>query len=96
MEIINEAINKEDFVKFLTDDRMNIKYDNKLFSKKVKGKLIKIKQDNQLIYEVHTEKKLLIVVNAMYCGYNKDEYWDIAKIAGLEEVIADPNTLVRI
>lgn len=96
METISEALNKEDFVKFFTDERLKIKYDGKIFTKKVKGKLVKIKQEDQLIYEIHLEKKLLIVVNAMYCTYNKDEYWDIAKLAGLEEVLADPNTLVRI
>lgn len=89
-------MNKKDFAKFLLDERPEINYDNKTFSKQIKGALHKIKIDDELIYEVHTEKKLLIVVDALYCTFNRDAYWDIAKIAGLEEVIADPNTLVRI
>lgn len=89
-------MNKEDFAKFLTDDRLQLEYDNQLFTKKQKGPLNKIKIGDELIYEVHTEKKLLIVVEALYCTFNRDAYWDVAKLADLEEVIADPNTLVRI
>lgn len=89
-------MNKEDFAKFLLNDSLEIEYDNKVFTKKIKGFLNKIKVNNQLVYEVHTEKKLLIVIEALYCTFNRDAYWDVAKLAGLEEVIADPNTLVRI
>ncbi|WP_053982384.1 hypothetical protein [Niameybacter massiliensis] len=89
-------MNKEDFAKFLLDDRLEIEYDNKVFTKNIKGALNKIKIGDELIYEVHTEKKLLIVVEALYCTFNRDAYWDVAKLAQLEEVIADPHTLVRI
>lgn len=92
----SEATTKQDFVNFLTDDRSTIQYDNKTFTKDTKGKIIRIKIDDDLIYEVHTEKKMLIVTNAVYCTFNRDEYWGIANLAGLEEVIADRNTLVRI
>lgn len=89
-------IAKEDFVHFLTDDRTTIDYDNKTFIKSVKGKIIRIKTNGELVYEVHQEKKMLIVTYAVYCTFNRDEYWDIAKLAGLEEVMADRKTLVRI
>ena len=90
------ATTKQDFVNFLTDERKTIEYDGKLFTKSVKGKIIRIKLNDELIYEVHTEKKLLIVTNAVYCTFNRDAYWDVAKLAGLEEVMADRATLVRI
>lgn len=89
-------MNKKDFVQFLLDDRTQIEYDNKVFTKHIKGHLHKIKIDDQLIYEVHTEKKVLIVVDALYCTFNRDAYWDVAKLAGLEEILADPNTLIRV
>lgn len=90
------TMTKKDFVKFLLDESPQIDYDNKTFSKQIKGALHKIKIGDELIYEVHTEKKLLIVVDALYCTFNRDAYWDVAKMADLEEVIADPHTLVRI
>lgn len=89
-------MNKEDFAKFLLDERLEIEYDNKVFNKEIKGVLSKIRIGDELIYEVHKEKKLLIVVEALYCTFNRDAYWDVAKLAKLEEVIADPHTLVRI
>ncbi|MHC1749766.1 MAG: hypothetical protein AB9856_15955 [Cellulosilyticaceae bacterium] len=93
---IEQAKNKQDFMTFLTDSRNYIEYDNKLFSKEIKGNIIKIKADNELIYEIHEPKQLLIVTNAYYCGYNKDAYWGVASDTQLEEVIADPNTLIRV
>ena len=92
----SSSTSKEDFVHFLTDDRKSITYDNKVFTKDVKGNIARIKIDDELIYEVHQEKKLLIVTSAIYCTFNRDEYWGIAKMADLEEVMADRNTLVRI
>lgn len=89
-------MDKKDFVQFLLDNRTQIEYDNKVFTKHIKGCLHKIKIDDELIYEVHTEKKVLIVVDALYCTFNRDAYWDVAKMAGLEEILADPNTLIRI
>lgn len=91
-----KAVNKEDFVRFLTDDRVDIEYDDKIFSKEVKDKLIKIKIDDELVYEIHAEKQVLIVANALYCTFNRDAYWDIAKMLGMEEIIADRQTLIRI
>lgn len=87
---------KQDFANFLTDNREHISYDNKLFTKDDKPKIIKILVDDKLIYEIHKEKRLLIVTDALYCTFNRDEYWDLAKLADLEEVIADPDTLIRI
>ena len=89
-------MDKKDFIQFLLDERTEIEYDDKIFTKYIKGPLNKIKIGNDLIYEVHTEKKVLIVTNALYCTFNHDAYWDVAKLAGLEEIIADPNTLIRI
>lgn len=91
-----EANAKQDFANFLTDTREQITYDNKVFTKKPKGKIIKIKVDDELIYEVHKEKRMLIVTDALYCTFNRDEYWDLARLADLEEVIADPDTLIRV
>lgn len=96
METIIKATNKEEFAKFLTDNRETIAYDDKVFSKEIKEQLIKIRVDDKLVYEVHTEKKLLIVANALYCTFNRDAYWDIAKMLEMEEVIADRQTLIRI
>lgn len=96
MGTILKALDKKDFVNFLTDNRGYIEYDDKIFSKEIKDKLIKIKVADELVYEVHLEKKLLIVANALYCTFNRDEYWDIAKMLEMEEVIADRQSLIRI
>lgn len=96
MDLSNSVTTKQDFVNFLTNTEEQLHYDNKLFTKQYKGKITRIKMDGELIYEVHKEKKLLIVVNAVYCSFNRDEYWGIAALAELEEVIADPDTLARI
>lgn len=89
-------MNKQDFINFLLDQRTELEYDDKIFKKYIKGPLYKIKVNDKLIYEVHTEKKILIVTDALYCTFNHDAYWDVAKKAGLEEIIADPKTLIRI
>ncbi len=96
MKQIHEALDKADFVKFLTDERECIRYDEKNFYKENTHRLIKIRVEHDLVYQIHQEKKLLIVVNALYCSYHRDAYWDISKMAGLEEVLSDSQTLVRI
>lgn len=96
MTQIHEALDKADFVKFLTDERECIRYDEKNFYKEKSYKLIKIRVDKELVYQIHEEKKILIVVNALYCSCHRDAYWDVAKMAGLEEVLSDSHTLVRI
>ncbi|MGL6175047.1 MAG: hypothetical protein ACRC1P_10630 [Cellulosilyticaceae bacterium] len=96
IQTLVKTTTKEDFVKFLTDDRDYIEYDDKVFTKEVKDKLLKIKVEDQLVYEVHLEKNILIVTNALYCTFNRDEYWDIAKMLEIEEVIADRQSLIRI
>lgn len=96
MEAINQTTSKLDFVKFLTNEERSICYNDKLFTKEVNGNLIIIKANGELVYKVHKEKKVLIVIKALYMTFLKDEYWGIAREAGLEEIIADPNTLIRI
>ncbi len=96
MNQIHEALSKADFVRFLTDYRDCIHYDGKNFYKERTPKLIKIRAEQDLVYQIHEEKKLLIVVNALYCSCHRDAYWDIARMAGLEEVLSDSHTLVRI
>ena len=96
MTRIHEALDKADFVKFLTDERKCIRYDEKNFYKEKGYRLIKIRVDNELVYQIHEEKKILIVVNALCCSCHRDAYWDVAKMAGLEEVLSDSHTLVRI
>ncbi len=87
---------KLEFIKFLTNNEAEIFYNDCYFTKEINGNIIKIKADGELIYQVHKEKKILIVLKALYMTFLKDEYWGIAKEAGLEEIIADPNTLIRI
>lgn len=89
-------IDKPDFIKFLTDGRKSVNYNNETFKKEVKGSLIKIKANDELVYEVHKEKKVLIVLKAIYMTFHRDEFWGIAKQAGLEEILADRMTLIRI
>lgn len=96
IQTLVKTTTKEDFVKFLTDERDYIEYDDKVFTKEAKDKLLKIKVEDQLVYEVHLEKNILIVTNALYCTFNRDEYWDIAKMLEMEEVIADRQSLIRI
>lgn len=96
MKEIIKTDDKKDFVKFLMDDRKYINYEDKMFSKEITDKLIKIKVEDELVYEIHKEKKMLIVVNALYCTFNRDEYWDVARMLGIEEIIADRQTLIRI
>lgn len=91
-----KEVDRNSFAEFLTDNREAVKYNKQLFKKEKSGKLIKIKADDELIYEVHEEKKLLIVLKALYMTFHRDEYWGVAKIAGLEEVLADAHTLIRI
>ena len=94
--MLNQTTSKLDFITFLTNDATSIYYNDKYFTKEMNGSLIVIKAEGELVYKVHKEKKLLIVIKALYMTFLKDEYWGIAKAAGLEEVIADPNTLIRI
>lgn len=96
MKTLVKKATKEDFVKFLKDERHYIEYDDKVFTKEVKDNLLKIKVDDQLVYEVHLEKNILIVANALYCTFNRDEYWDVAKLLNMEEIIADRQSLIRI
>ncbi|MGL4800200.1 MAG: hypothetical protein ACRDDX_16095 [Cellulosilyticaceae bacterium] len=96
MKTITQTANKIDFIKFLTNEETHIYYNDRLFTKEVNGSLIIIKSNGELIYKVHKEKKVLIVIKALYMTFLRDEYWGIAKAAGLEEIIADPNTLIRI
>lgn len=96
MSKITKAKDKNDFVKFLTDNRAYIDYDDKIFSKEIKNQLVKIKVDDHLVYELHLAKQILIVANALYCTFNRDEYWGIAKLLGMEEIIADRQTLIRV
>lgn len=96
MNEVQQVKTRFDFAKFLTDNRQVVEYNGEIFSKETKGNLIKIKADNQLVYEVHKEKKILIVLKALYMTFHRDAYWDVAKIADLDEVLADTNTLIRI
>ena len=96
MNEVQEIKTRFDFAKFLTDSRQVVQYNGEIFSKEVKGNLIKIKADNQLVYEVHKEKKILIVLKALYMTFHRDAYWGVAKLANLDEVLADTNTLIRI
>ncbi|MGL4362935.1 MAG: hypothetical protein ACRCSG_06710 [Cellulosilyticaceae bacterium] len=93
---MNGTISKKDFILFLTNEAKEINYSNNKFTKEIHGSLISIKVNGELIYKVHQEKKLLIVLKALYMTFLKDEYWGVAREAGLEEIIADPNTLIRI
>ena len=95
MNEVQQIKTRFDFAKFLTDSRQVVQYNGETFSKEVKGNLIKIKADNQLVYEVHKEKKILIVLKALYMTFHRDAYWDVAKIANLDEVLADTNTLKK-
>lgn len=96
MEAVNQRTSKLNFITFLTNEEASIYYNDKHFTKEVNGNLIVIKANGELVYKVHKEKKILIVIKALYMTFLKDEYWGIAKEAGLEEIIADPNTLIRI
>lgn len=96
MNAINQMSTKLDFIKFLTNEDKHIYYNDRLFTKEITGNLIIIKADGELVYKVHEEKKVLIVMKAIYMTFLRDEYWGVAKAAGLEEIIADPHTLIRI
>ena len=87
---------KKDFAHFLTNTQTTISYNELLFTKTFKGDIACIKANDRLVYKVHLTKKLLIVTNALFCTFNRDAYWGIAKLADLEEVLADANTLIRI
>ncbi|MGL6175321.1 MAG: hypothetical protein ACRC1P_12025 [Cellulosilyticaceae bacterium] len=89
-------VDKLGFIKFLTDSRNAVNYNKETFKKEVKGSLIKIKANDELVYEVHQEKKVLIVLKAIYMTFHRDEFWGVAKQAGLEEILADRKTLIRI
>lgn len=89
-------VDRKSFAEFLVDNREAVKYNKQLFKKEKAGKLTKIKVDNELVYEIYEEKKLLIVLKALYMTFHRDEYWGVAKMAGLEEVLADTHTLIRI
>lgn len=87
---------KLEFITFLTNEEKSIMYNGKQFTKTMNGNIIVIQADGELVYKVHKEKKLLIVIKALYMTFLKDEYWGVAKEAGLKEVIADPHTLIRV
>lgn len=89
-------VDKLGFIKFLTDSTNAVNYNKETFQKEVKGSLIKIKANDELVYEVHQEKKVLIVLKAIYMTFHRDEFWGVAKQAGLEEILADRSTLIRI
>lgn len=96
MSHVAQEVDRRSFAEFLTDNREAVQYNHKLFKKEKTGKLIKIKADNELVYEIHKDKNLLIVLKALYMTFHRDEYWDVAKMAGLEEILADSRTLIRI
>ena len=87
---------KLDFITFLTNEETTLFYNNIWFTKEFNGNILTIKADGETVYKVHQEKKLLIVIKALFMTFLKDEYWGVAKEAGLEEIIADPHTLIRI
>lgn len=96
MQAIVQEVDKSGFIKFLTDGRNTVKYNKETFKKEVNGSLIKIKANDELVYQIHKEKNLLIVLKAIYMTFHRDEFWGVAKQAGLEEILADTNTLIRI
>ncbi|MGL4737841.1 MAG: hypothetical protein ACRCW2_10345 [Cellulosilyticaceae bacterium] len=96
MSQVAKVVDRDSFAEFLTDNREAVQYNHKVFKKEKTGKLIKIKADNELVYEIHKEKNILIVLKALYMTFHRDEYWGVAKMAGLEEVLADSGTLIRI
>ena len=87
---------KFDFITFLTNEEQSIYYNDTWFTKEFNGNILTIKANGESVYKVHKEKKLLIVMKALYMTFLKDEYWGVAKEAGLQEIIADPHTLIRI
>ncbi|MEG0013307.1 MAG: hypothetical protein RR324_03310 [Cellulosilyticaceae bacterium] len=96
MQAMIPEVDKLDFTKFLTDSRKTVNYNKETFNKEVRGSVIKIKANDEVVYQVHKEKKVLIVLKAIYMTFHRDEFWGIAKQAGLEEILADRNTLIRI
>ncbi|MEF9960265.1 MAG: hypothetical protein RR448_08745 [Niameybacter sp.] len=96
MKSVQHVTSRDDFATFLTDNREKVAYNEQIFSKEKRGKLLKIKADNELVYEVHPEKKVLVVRKALYMTFHRDAYWDVAKMAELDEIVADSNTLIRI
>lgn len=56
MQIMDSVTSKEDFVRFLTDDRLKIKYEDKVFTKNIKGGTLKIQQDEFLVCEVYEKR----------------------------------------
>ncbi|MDA3733873.1 hypothetical protein PBV87_20575 [Niameybacter massiliensis] len=96
MRSVQQVTSRSDFATFLTDSRDSIAYNEQIFSKEKRGKLIKIKADDELVYEVHPEKKVLVVLKALYMTFHRDAYWDVAKMAELDEILADSHTLIRI
>lgn len=96
MNEVQQINSQFDFAKFLTDNRKTVQYNEEIFSKETNGKLIKIKANNELVYKIHKEKKILIVLKALYMTFHRDAYWGVAKLAELDEVLADRHTLIRI
>ena len=96
MRSVQQVTSRSDFATFLTDSRDSIAYNEQIFSKEKRGKLIKIKADDELVYEVHPEKKVLVVLKALYMTFHRDAYWDVAMMAELDEILADSHTLIRI
>lgn len=96
MRAVQEVMNKDDFATFLTDEREVVQYNKEIFSKEKTSKLIKIKVNNELVYEVYPAKKVLVVLKALYMTFHRDAFWGVAHMAGLDEIVADTQTLIRI
>lgn len=96
MKRLHQVTNQDDFAKFLTDTREKVEYNKEVFSKEKTGKTIKIRANDELVYEVYPEKNLLIVLKALYMTFHRDPFWGVAHLANLDEVLADAGTLIRI
>lgn len=96
MRAVQEVTSRNDFATFLTDERQVVKYNKEIFSKEKTSKLIKIKVNDELVYEIYPAKKVLVVLKALYMTFHRDAFWGVAHMAGLDEILADTNTLIRI
>ncbi|OOB78405.1 MAG: hypothetical protein ATN33_01185 [Epulopiscium sp. Nele67-Bin001] len=90
-------VDKAGFIEFFTDNSNDqVVYQGETFTKELRGNVIQIKADKVPVYQLHTERKVLIVLKALYMTYQRDEYWGIANALDVEEIISDPATLVRL
>nr|WP_307990551.1 hypothetical protein [uncultured Niameybacter sp.] len=96
MRAVQEVTSRDDFATFLTDEREVVEYNKEIFSKEKTSKLIKIKVNDELVYEIYPAKKVLVVLKALYMTFHRDAFWGVAHMAGLDEILADTNTLIRI